>query len=84
MVDGNIRPLLLGLGIDCKDVHCRITRGDNFRLYRGSDDTHSLMQEKAIQFNEQLEQRGKSLDEISRVEFKDIAQNIGLNIPPDN
>ena len=84
MVDRNIRSLLLGLGFDCKDGHCRITRGDNFRLYGGSEDTHSLMQEKAIKFNEQLRERGKTLDEISRVEFKDIAQNVGLNIPPDN
>ncbi|MDP8214978.1 MAG: hypothetical protein RAO92_03305 [Candidatus Euphemobacter frigidus] len=84
MVDRNIRSLLLGLGFDCKDGHVRITRGVNFRLYGGSKDTHALMQEKAIKFNEQLKERGKTLDEISRVEFKDIAQNIGLTIPPHN
>ncbi len=84
MVDRNIKALLLGLGFDCKDGHVRITRGENFRLFGGSKDTHSLMQEKAIKFNEQLKQRGKTLDEITRIEFRDIAYKIGLKMPPDN
>ena len=80
----NIKSLLLGLGFDNKDGHCRITRGDNFRLYGGSKDTHSLMQEKAIKFNEQLKRKGKTLDNISPVEFRDIARQIDLKISPDN
>ena len=80
----NIKSLLLGLGFDNKDGHCRITRGDNFRLYGGSKDTHSLMQEKAIKFNEQLKRKGKTLDEISPVEFQDIARQIDLKLSPDN
>jgi len=84
MADRNIKSLLLGLGFDNKDGHCRITRGDNFRLFGGSQDTHSLMQEKAIKFNEQLKRKGKTLDDISPVEFRDIAQQIDLKISPDN
>jgi len=80
----NIKSLLLGLGFDNEDGHCRITRGDNFRLYGGSEDTHSLMQEKAIKFNEQLKRKGKTLDEISPVEFRDIARQIDLKLSPDN
>ncbi len=84
MADRNIKSLLLGLGFDNKDGHCRITRGDNFRLFGGSQDTHSLMQEKAIKFNEQLKRKGKTLDDISPVEFRDIAQQIDLKISRDN
>jgi hypothetical protein len=80
----NPKSLLLGLGFDNQDGQRRITRGDNFRLYGGSADTHSLMQEKAIKFNEQLRQKGKSLEEISRMEFQEIAEKIGLTSPPDN
>jgi len=58
--------------------------GDNFRLFGGSQDTHSLMQEKAIKFNEQLKRKGKTLDDISPVEFRDIAQQIDLKISRDN
>ena len=80
----NSKSLLLGLGFDNQDGQRRITRGENFRLYGGSADTHSLMQEKAIKFNEHLKQKGKTLEEISRPEFREIADKIGLNPPPDN
>ena len=54
---------------------------ENFRLYGGSEETHQLMQEKAVKFNEQLDRHGKSLDKISTKEFYDIAHQIGLKIP---
>lgn len=79
-----IKSLLLGLGFDNKDGHCRITRGENFRLYGGSKDTHSLMQEKAIKFNEHLKRKGKTLEEITLVEFRDIARQINLKLSSDN
>lgn len=72
---------LLGLGLDCKDGHLRITKGKNFRLYGGSEQTHQLMQERAIKFNERLDKKGKTLDEISNREFMDIAHSIGFKIP---
>lgn len=75
--------VLLGLGFDCKDGHLRATKGENFRLYGGSDQTHEMMQEKAIKFNEQLNKRRKSLDDISEKEFHDIAESIGLKVPKD-
>src|SRR5690606_34554322 len=55
----NRKALLLGLGLDGKDEHVRITKGDNFRLVGGSKETHECMQEKAIKFNEELKKRGK-------------------------
>ncbi|HOO77130.1 MAG TPA: hypothetical protein PK636_02810 [bacterium] len=74
--------MLLGLGLDGTDKHLRITRGKNFRLFGGSEDTHSLMQEKAIKFNEHLDKRGKGLNDISRTEFEEIAHKVGINLPP--
>lgn len=75
------RKVLLGLGFDAKDGHVRITRGENFRLLGGSEETHEMMQEKAVKFNEQLDKRNKKLDDISDNEFYDIARSIGLKIP---
>jgi hypothetical protein len=75
------KSVLLGMGFDCKDGHLRITKGKNFRLYGGSEETHQIMQEKAIKINEQLDRRGKSLDEISSKEFYDIIHNVGLKTP---
>ena len=75
------RRVLLGLGLDCKDGHVRVTKGKNFRLFGGSDETHGLMQEKAIKFNEQLDKRRKTLNDINEKEFCDIAASIGLQAP---
>jgi hypothetical protein len=68
---------LLGLGLD-SDGHKRVTKGDNFLLVGGTKDTHDEMTEKAIKLNEKLKARGKQLETVSREEFDDIAQQIGL------
>jgi len=77
------KKVLLGLGFDAKDGHVRITKGENFRLLGGSEETHEMMQEKAVKFNEQLDKRHKRLDDISDGEFYEIANTIGLKIPGD-
>lgn len=76
------KKILLGLGFDCKDGHVRVTKGKNFRLYGGSEETHGMMQEKAIKFNEQLDKLGKNLDNLKKEEFHDIAHKIDLKAPP--
>jgi len=75
---GMLKRLLLGLGFDCKDGIWRVTRGPNFRLFGGSEDTHGEMQEKAIRMNEQLRERRKTLDDVSLDEFMEIADKIDL------
>ena len=79
----NYKKILFGLGFDSKDGHLRITKGENFRLFGGSEETHGMMQEKAIKFNEQLDKRHKQLDDISEKEFLDISRTIGLRIHKD-
>lgn len=76
--------MMLGLGLDGGDGHVRVTRGENFRLLGGSEQTHERMQEVAIKINEKLTVRGKSLEEVSPREFRDIAHDAGLRQPPDN
>ena len=77
------RKILLGLGFDSKDGHLRITKGENFRLFGGSEETHEMMQEKAIKFNEHLDKRHKAIEEINEKEFREISRAIGLKIPGD-
>jgi hypothetical protein len=74
------KALLLGLGLDNKDGHTRITKGDNFALFGGSESTHAQMQEKAIKLNEHLKTRGKTLDTVSKNEFLDIAHKLEMPI----
>jgi hypothetical protein len=73
------KALLLGLGLDNDDGHLRLTRGENFQLVGGSEETHGVMQEKAVKFNEKLRERGRRLEEVSKEEFRDIAREIGLS-----
>lgn len=79
------RAVMLGVGLD-SDGHKRVTKGPNFALIGGSKDTHEDMTEKAVKINEKLKRRGKELHEVSREEFDDIAQSVGLRRPetPDN
>jgi hypothetical protein len=71
---------LLGFGFDAKDGHKRLTRGKNFYIFGGSKNTHQFMQASCIRFNEELNKRRKTLDDISANEFYDIAHKIGLKI----
>lgn len=71
------KALLLGVGLD-SDGHKRITTGPNFALVGGTQETHEVMTEKAIKINEKLAAKGKSLEQVSREEFDDIAAAVGL------
>ena len=74
---------LLGLAFDGRDGQTRITRGKNFFLVGGSQETHSLMQESAIKINEHLERKGKRLEEVSLRELRDICAEVRRRIEGD-
>ena len=64
--------MMMGIGFDHKDGQKRITKGENFLLVGGSEETHERMTETAIKVNEKLSSKGKTLDSISREEFFDL------------
>ena len=66
----------MGLGLDNKDGHSRVTKGENFLLVGGSEETHERMGETAVKFNEKLSSKGKRLEDISKKEFIDIISDI--------
>ena len=53
----------LGVGLD-NDGEQRVTRTENFLLVGGSENTHEHMQDAAVKFNEALERRGQSLQQL--------------------
>lgn len=71
---------LLGVGLDSSEGETRLTRGKNFLLVGGSQDTHAMMQETAVKINEQLDQRGKRLEDVSVRELRDICQEVSESI----
>ncbi len=66
---------LLGLAFDNEDGHVRLTRGKNYLLCGGSDETHAVMQETAVKINEQLDMRGKRLEDVSIGELREICRD---------
>ena len=69
---------MLGVGLD-SDGHKRITKGENFALVGGTEETHEKMTETAVKINEKINSRGKRLEEVSHEEFDDIAHDVGLH-----
>lgn len=67
---------LLGLGLDAEDGHTRITKGDNFFLCGGSQETHAVMQETAVKINEHLDRRGQRLEDVSLRDLRGIARDV--------
>ncbi|HEY1191041.1 MAG TPA: hypothetical protein VGE74_25635 [Gemmata sp.] len=63
---------VLGVGLDGTDGHTRITRTKEMVLAGGSAETHERMQETAVKFGENLEKRGKALQEASVREVIDL------------
>ncbi len=78
-----VQAALLGLAFDADDGQTRVTRGKNFLLWGGSQETHSVMQETAIKINERLDQQGKRLEDVSVGELRricrDVTRSMGLD-----
>jgi len=65
---------LLGIGLDNDDGHKRITKGDQFVLLGGSEETHGRMTETVVKTFEELKHRRKHLSEVERAELDEIIQ----------
>jgi hypothetical protein len=63
---------LVGLAFDATDGHKRITRGKNFLLAGGSEETHGVMRETILKVNKELDQRGLELSDVSAEELRDM------------
>ncbi len=63
---------LLGLGLDNQDGHQRVTRGEEFLLLGGSQETHERMQDVAIRVTEGLQDKGKRLQDAAPEEVADL------------
>jgi hypothetical protein len=67
---------LLGLAFDADDGHKRITRGKNFLLAGGSEQTHTFMRETIIKVTERLDERGQRLADVSVEELRDLLDEV--------
>jgi hypothetical protein len=63
---------LLGLAFDAADGHKRITRGKNFLLAGGSEETHGIMRDTIVKVTENLDKRGLNLSEVTVEELREL------------
>lgn len=66
---------LLGVGLDGDDGHRRLTKGQDFMLVGGSEETHERMQDLVIRMNEKLRRKGKRYKDLERDEFEDLVSD---------
>jgi len=66
------RAHLLGLGLDHKDGHKRITTAEKFTIVGGSEETHGRMTETVIKTFEELKHRRKQLETVEPRELSEI------------
>ena len=63
---------ILGVGLDAKDGHKRITQAERFSIVGGSEETHNKMSETIIKTFETLSKRGKNIDDVDKSELVEI------------
>jgi hypothetical protein len=63
---------LLGVGLDNKDGHKRLTTGEQFAIVGGSEETHGRMTETVVKTFEELKSRRKHLAEVEPNELAEI------------
>ncbi|MFQ5964395.1 MAG: hypothetical protein ACE5KZ_08940 [Candidatus Scalinduaceae bacterium] len=65
-----------GIASNNEDNHKRITKGENFYLYGGSEDNHNNMIESVLEFNALITKYGKRLEDITESEYFEIVSKI--------
>jgi hypothetical protein len=66
---------LIGLGLDAQDGHKRITKGEDFLVVGGSEETHGRMTDIALRMKKCLQERGQTFGELTPSEFEDLSRD---------
>lgn len=66
---------LIGVGLDNKDGHKRLTQSERFAIVGGSEETHERMTETVMKTFETLDRKGKTLESVDKDELSDIIKD---------
>jgi hypothetical protein len=76
--DGERIVHLIGIGLDNKDGHTRLTSAEQFTVAGGSEETHERITETLMKTCENLERKGRTLEDS---DVREIAELIDKNTP---
>jgi hypothetical protein len=69
---------LLGVGFDAEDGHIRISKGEKYDVFMGSDESHEYLQKLIYKIETALKDQGKSLNDLTPDEFIEFIETINL------
>jgi len=67
---------LLGIGLDDEDGHIRVTEGETFAIYLGSESTHERLREICTALQSRIRRRGKRLEDLTREELAELLSGL--------
>jgi hypothetical protein len=67
---------LLGVGFDTQDGHIRITKGEKYDVFMGSDESHDFIRNLIQDIEEAIQKRGLSLDDLTPEEFTELVESL--------
>ncbi len=76
--DSKKQGYLLGIGLDNKDGHKRLTKAEQFSIIGGSEETHGRMTETVMKTVEDLQRKSKT---IASAEPQELAELLHKNTP---
>ena len=71
-----IRAALIGLGLDSRDDHHRLTRSDQSLVLGGSAETHDELRETVLRMELELDRQGQRLGDLDPMELAELAWRI--------
>ena len=67
---------LLGVGFDAEDGHVRITKGENYDILMGSDESHEYIRKLICKIEDELRFRDMKLDDLTPEELQEFIKKI--------
>ena len=67
---------LLGVGFDAEDGHLRMTKGENYDVLMGSDESHEYIQQFLGKIEAELKAQKLNLDDLSPDEFTEFVASL--------
>jgi hypothetical protein len=67
---------LLGVGFDAEDGHLRLTKGENYDVLMGSDESHEYLQRLIQNIEAELLEQHLGLDDLTPEQFSDLVRKL--------